>query len=356
MKTFILGMFALSAVWMISCQKTLDSEHLYRMNSVSSSKKLDWTRTNHASGLASPIGLAMAANGYLWVTEAGTGNNDGRVSVVDNAGNRFTVITGFATEIRPGEGPVGLNHLALRGQMLYIINGINGRLYMADISGWKPGDAPMTAANLPSQNISGFVLAAGKHESNIYNLTFGEDGDLFICDAAGNCIVRRSSADGSLSIFAEFPPLANGADFVPTAIVRDGSSFYVSGLGGFPFTPGLSNIYRVNAQGQASLHATGFTTLTDLEMTQDRKLLALQFANFTPPPGPNVGFQSMTGRISDINGNTLLGGLMFPTSLVRGAGGNSYYVMSRALGTIDKIEKKIIRSPLPIAGRPFLIF
>ena len=302
------------------------------------SKKLDWIRTTYAGGLASPIGMARAANGNIWVSEAGTGNNDGRVSVIDYAGNRHTAITGFETQVRPGEGPVGLNHMALRGQMLYIINGINGRLYMADVSNWKPGDAPMAAASLPFQNISGFVLGSGKAESNIYNLTFGEDGDLFICDAAGNCIVRRSDADGSLSIFAEFPPLANGADFVPTAIVRDGSTFYVSGLGGFPFTPGLSNIYKVNAEGQVSIFASGFTMLTDLEMTQNRELLALQFANFTPPPGPNVGFQPMTGRIIDSKGNTLLGGLMFPTSLVRGAGGNSFYVMSRALGTIDKIE------------------
>jgi hypothetical protein len=339
MKTINLGMFALSTAMLISCQKTLDADSMEKMHSVtSSSKKLTWTTTTFASGLAAPIGLARAANGYLWVTEAGTGNNDGRVSVIDHAGNRHTAFTGFATIVRPGEGPVGLNHLAIRGQMLYIINGSIGNLYMADISDWKPGDPPIAAANLPNQNISNFVLAAGKHESNIYNLTFGEDGDLFICDAAGNCIVRRSAEDGSLSIFAEFPPLANGADFVPTAIVRDGSNFYVSGLGGFPFIAGLSNIHRVNAQGQVSLFATGFTTLTDLEITQDKELLALQFANFVLAPPPNGGFQPMTGRITDINGNTLLSGLMFPTSLVRGAGGNCYYVVSRALGTIDKIE------------------
>jgi hypothetical protein len=211
-------------------------------------------------------------------------------------------------------------------------------LYFADINNWKPGDAPLNAADLPKQNISNFVLGLGKAESNIYNLDFGVNGDLFICDAGGNCMVRRKVSDGSLSLFATFPNLSNGKDAVPTAIISDGSSFYVSGLSGFPFTAGSTNIYRVNAEGQVAIHASGFTALTDIEMTPNKELLALQFASFVLAPPPNGGFQPFSGRICDEQNNTLLGGLMFPTSIVRGAGGNDYYVLSRALGTIDKVE------------------
>ncbi len=343
MKTRIFTLLGIAVITLsIGCQKNIDAlQDAGKQTDLQQQKKMpEWTKTVFASGLQSPIGMARAANGWLWVTENVTGNNDGRVTVVDEAGQKYAAIVGFPNNNRPGEGPVGLNHLALRGQTLYILDGgLDGNLYMADISGWKPGDAPLHAADLPKQNISGFTLGvAGRAESNIYNLDFGEDGDLFIADAAGNCIIRRSAINGSLSLFASFGKLPNNADPVPTAIIFDGDGYYVSGLGGFPFTTGMSRIYRVSLSGDVTTHASGFTTLTDIVTTPDRKLLALQFATFVLAPPPNGGYQPNTGRISDASSNTLLGGLMFPTSIVRGRGGNSYFVSSRALGIIYQIN------------------
>jgi hypothetical protein len=336
--------FLAGVIILAGCQKEIVSEKNQTLpdDPGQLKKSLAWQGSTYATGLVSPIGMAIDPQGKLWVSEAGTGNNDGRVSVVTADGTVHPAIVGFPGIINPQENlPAGNNHLAIRGQMLYILNGVAGNLYMADISGWKPGDAPMQAANLTSQNISTYVLSqdlANPPNSNIYNLCFGPDGDLFMTDAGANAIIRRNSETGALSVFAKFPNLAPDVEPVPTGIVYTGSQFLVSTLGGFPFVEGLSKIFAVSKMGDVSVYKDGLTTLTDIELTPDRQILALQFASFVFNPPTNVGFAPFTGRISDGDGNTLMGGLMMPTSLVCGNGGNHYFVLSLALGRIMKIE------------------
>lgn len=141
--------------------------------------------------LQSPFAIAKGSNDNFWITEIGTGKDDGRVSVITPDGKVYPVIIGFKSSISEEEGlPDGLTHLTYKDGILYIIHGGEGFLYKANVSGFKPGDKPMEASSIPSENISAFVLKynflVDTQESHLYNLTWGPDGDLFFTDAAAN--------------------------------------------------------------------------------------------------------------------------------------------------------------------------
>jgi hypothetical protein len=304
------------------------------------------TAKEFASGLTAPLGLAIDPKGQIWVTEAGTGTkSDGRVSVITPNGKVHPVITGFASTISPEGIASGLNHLVYQEGVLYILNGVDGKLYQADVSSFKPGDTPIPAAELASEDIAKFVLdykfEVDTEFSNIYNLTFGPDGALYIADAGANAIIRRSKS-GQLSVFATIPgipnPTAEGPptiDGVPTGIVYDGEKFLVSTLTGFPFPAGKARIYGIDQAGNVSLFREGLTSLVDITLGPDNRPLVLQIADFGPQ-----GFAPRTGKIirSTAAGNTVwLEGLNLPSDIER-RGLKTYYLTSLADGKVLKVD------------------
>ncbi|CAG5008240.1 Virginiamycin B lyase [Dyadobacter sp. CECT 9275] len=301
------------------------------------------TATDFASQLAAPLGITKGANNNLWVTEMGTGNNDGKVSMITPEGKVYPAITEFTSVISPEEGtPSGLTHLTYKDGSLYILHGVDGKLYKADVSSFKAGDAPVKASTLVGEEIGKFVLAhnftVDKDETNLFNLTWGTDGDLFITDAAANAVIRRKS-DGTLSIFAEIPPFTNPGqvggpmiDFVPTGIAYDGSKFFVTSLTGFPFIEGKASVQQLDNTGKLSVYKEGYTALVDVVLTPGNKPLVLQFAKFVLPDG----FAPNSGKISNEGGTLMIDGLMMPTDIER-VGDKTYYAVSMALGKVTKL-------------------
>ncbi|EMR01921.1 ScyD/ScyE family protein [Cesiribacter andamanensis] len=300
----------------------------------------------YASGLAYPLGLEMGDNNRLWVTENGTGQNDGQVSMIMPSGKVYPAIVGFPTFINPEGLPGGLNHMAYRDGILYILNDLSGRLYMADVSRFKPGDSPVQASSLPSQEIRSFILEydfgpEDTNETNIYNLAFGPEGDLYIVAAAANAIIRRDAQTGELSVFAHFADIPNPTpigppmiDVVPTAIVWDGDRFLVSSLIGFPFPVGASNIYALDTQGNISIYQEGFTSLVDIALGPNEQPFVLQYSEFGLP----MGFKPDMGRIIMASGSgktVLKDHLNYPTALV--LDGRKAYVTSLEDGTVTRI-------------------
>ncbi len=304
------------------------------------------TAREFASGLASPLGLAIDPKGQIWVTEAGTGKgNDGSVSVITPSGKVHRVITGFTSVTSPEGTAGGICHLLYKDGLLYILHGVDGKLYFADVSSYKPGDEPLSVSDLPSENIAKFVLdykfEVDTEFSNLYNLTFGPDGALYIADAGANAIIRRSET-GKLSVFATIPGIQNptlqgppAIDGVPTGIVYDGEKFLVSTLTGFPFPAGKARIYQINPEGKVSLYQDGFTTLVDIDLGPDKRPLVLQLATFGPQ-----GFAPNSGKVIRATGtqNTvLLEGLNQPTAIER-RGLKTWYVTSLADGKVLKVD------------------
>jgi hypothetical protein len=294
------------------------------------------TATNFASGLKMPVGMSLDDKGQLWVGETGTGHNDAQVSLITSQGTVHPVITGLNSVVTDG-APEGMGHVLYKEGKLYILNGNAGRLYIADVSSFKPGDAPKAASSLESEDISTFVRSlklTNPVNSNVYQLTFGPDDHLYLVDAGANAIIKRDKTSKALSLFAYIPNVTATAESVPTGIVYDGSKFLVSALSGAPFIKGTAKIFQVDLTGKVSDYKTNFTTATDILLTPNNKPLITEFGEFslTPP-----GFVPATGRIANENGTTILSGLTMPTDLER-SGDKTYYLLSYAQGTIQKLS------------------
>ena len=300
-----------------------------------------------ASGLVAPLGVETDAKGQVWVTQAGSGTaNDGQLSMITPQGQVFTVITGFVSQVSPEGAVFGLNHLLLQGTTLYLLHGVEGRLYKFDIAQFQPGNPPVLAQSLTYEAVGDFVKAQpftnDTDETDLFNLTVGPEGDLFIVDAAANAVIRRNAATQALSVFAALPPLlarnsSGGTDTleaVPTGIVFDGQKFLVSSFTGFPFPTGQAPIYQVQLDGKVSVYQTGLSTLTDIELDDTQQPIVLEYGTWT-----GQGFTDNSGTIvrSTAQGNTfLLRGLNFPNS-IKQSGPNMYYIAQTFDGTIQKI-------------------
>ncbi|MEO6287643.1 MAG: ScyD/ScyE family protein [Dyadobacter sp.] len=291
--------------------------------------------SNFASGLRAPIGMAIDEKGQLWITEAGTGNNDGAIVMITPGGVKTTVVRGFISAASPEGGPEGLSHLYYEGGKLYVLHGLEGFLYTVDVSNFKEGDPRMALNLIPKEDIGTYVRSKNLTDplnSNAYSLTKGPDGNLYIADAGANAIIKRDKMTKALSVFAKIPGPSESVDAVPTGIEFDGSNFLVSQLTGFPFAPTVANVFKVTTDGTVSVYKSGFTTLTHLTLTANKKPLLLHFADFALPGG----FAPFSGSILNENGTVLLGGLMMPTDIKR-SGDRTFYVQSYALGTVQKL-------------------
>ena len=295
-----------------------------------------------ATGFLSPIGVDVDASGRAWVTEAGTGNNDGRVSVVTADGKVSTAISGFDSGIFQGEVD-GLNHLLFADGLLYILHS-NHKLYKANVSAFKPGDAPLKAADLPFEDIGGFVSAQTLadnpgQESHTYQMAVGAGGDLFFADAAANVIVRRAKGTGAFSILANIPGIANptpvgppAIQSVPTGVVYDGQNLLVSTLMGFPFPAGQAIVYQVTIGGTVTVYQKGFNPLTGIDVNNGP--VVLEYGTFG-----QQGWVPKSGRLLRVNnpGVTVLAdGLNEPTALKK-INASQYYVVSLGDGTLLKV-------------------
>jgi hypothetical protein len=287
-----------------------------------------------AQGLDSPRHLAFGSHGDLFVAEAGRGGTDlcftggegpacmgasGAVTKVDRWGRQYRIATGLASMANTPNndnaiGPHGITVLGDDG--VIITNG--GPTEPRDATG---ADIPREtlAEGRPYADLFGRVLALGKRGkllklADIWDFERDNNPDaqagnpaidsnpvdvaldgykLVVADAGGNAVdvVKPYNRVSALSIFANLPPEAGGAQAVPTSVViGPDHRYYVSLLTGFPFTPGVATIYRVDPRtGAQSQLATGFTNLMDLAFGRNGTLYALSIDNDGLLGGSNEG-------------------------------------------------------------------
>ncbi|GAB4016566.1 hypothetical protein GCM10028808_45420 [Spirosoma migulaei] len=299
-----------------------------------------------ATGLVAPIGVEADASGRVFVTEQGTGINDGRVSEITPDGKVHPVITGLYSFKRPDNELDATDHLLAADGMLYVLNAKG--LYTLNLASFKTGDAPIPAASLTPENIQKFVIdyafTEDTGESHLYNMTLGPDGALYMSDAAANAIIRRSKT-GQLSVVTAVPGIANpnpagpppGPPFiesVPTGITYDGKQFAISTLLGFPFPAGKAIIYQMDLAGKLNVFQQTFNSMVDIENDGNGNYLALEFAIFGP-----TGFTPKTGRLLRAKGTSsdlLIDKLNMPTDL-KLIDSHTAYLTSMGDGTLLKI-------------------
>ncbi|HSE97197.1 MAG TPA: hypothetical protein VLD57_02930 [Blastocatellia bacterium] len=77
-----------------------------------------------ASRLIASIKLILTPAGRLLVAEAGNGPNTGRISIIDQSGNRRTLLDGLPSGFAPPNNELsGPGGLTLRGRTLFITTG-----------------------------------------------------------------------------------------------------------------------------------------------------------------------------------------------------------------------------------------
>lgn len=250
-----------------------------------------------AFDLVTPIDVNLDAEDTPWVTESGTGMNDGRVSRIQADGTVEVVIEGlpshfnFATEEL--EGPLSTQVLA-DGTIL-VCQGGGPDAFSASILEFHVDDyvakgAALTVEDRRSAVLHGaWMLGQGYAETNPYSFLIDSDGSYVIADAAANALVRYSPDTESFEVIADFPALSNPTpigppfiDAVPTKVLAHPEGGYlVSTLTGFPFLDGMASVYHVQSDGSMSPYATGLTLVTDMAFDpNDGKLITLQFAAF----------------------------------------------------------------------------
>lgn len=334
------------------------------------------------SGLDNPRGLAFGPDGGLYVAEAGSGGagaslRDASGTVVSygatGAVSRFLngvqsqVITGLPsladqTTSPPGAGATGLQGLAFGPDgTLYGAIGLGADTSLQAAAGpnfdtlvkLTPGSSTVqTVADLGAYETQHNPDGAGK-QSNPYSLAVLPGGGFAVADAAGNDVVGVS-ADGrtlsTLGVFPDTPSPAGGSpfQFVPSGVaVGPDGALYVGELTGSPYPVGAADVLRLDPHtGQASVFASGFTTISDLTFGADGSLYVLDLTTngLTAPTGPGPGalirVDPQTGRHTTLASQ----GLFFPTSLVQGPD-DALYISD--LG-ISPNGGEVVRFALPV--------
>ncbi len=257
-----------------------------------------------ASGFNGPIGICKDNNGNLFVAETGTGNNDGKITLIDAFGNKHTIVYGLPsyTDTATHETSGPWRPYLTPDSMLWVIVGGGpdssaGSIMQFDLSTMNPGvDSLNISDTTKIIRVQAWVLSNGFTNSNIYSAVWDTNGNIYAADAGANAVLKIDPV-GNIAVLNTFPAIPNTftpfppfIDYVPTKIISDNNGgFYLCNLTGFPFLPGLSEIVMLDTAGMMMPMYTGLSQAVDMEMDNDGNLYVLQFGLFdtTFVPIPN---------------------------------------------------------------------
>jgi hypothetical protein len=319
------------------------------------------TVTTVVSGLDNPRDLAFAADGALYVAEAGHGGKNcftipqagttcvgftsaiSRVNVARSSARR--VVSGFVSVAGPdGSAATGLDGISIRGERIFGIEtgsslsvppGVLpakvesrakrqlGRLIVANDQGWWK-----TIANVGDRDFrwSGnhTNLVPGQFpDANPYGV-LALRGSRWVVDAGSNTL-DHVGHNGRIKIAAFFPNPPS-SDSVPTCLDKGpGGALYIGELTGGGNAPGASIVWRYAPRtGKLTKWATGLTAVTGCGFGRNGKFYATEFSSLgLDNAAPNTGRVVVVPAHSK-KPTTIVGGLSFPGGFAAGPGGSLY--------------------------------
>jgi hypothetical protein len=270
----------------------------------------DPTATVVASGLNNPRGIAVGANGRIYVAEAGTG----RILQIRGTTVR-TFTTGLPHATSPEGETTGVHNVAVRGDgtavavvgagsqavdprynTLLRLSPRSGRP-IADIQAYRNAHPDLTDLDQPPNPT----------DTNAYGIDNLSGSRTLVTDAAGNELLLIGPG-GRIQTVAKFPNALIGtahlppfvgvppdiqlpAEAVPTSVaVGPDGWWYVGELKGFPFAPGASRVWRISpsarnvvcdptaTSGPCTIFADGLTSITGLDFGPDGSLYVVEIA------------------------------------------------------------------------------
>jgi hypothetical protein len=317
-----------------------------------------------ASGLNNPRGLAFTSSGDdLLVAEAGAGGsspcfdgpegpaclgNSGAIARVDlGSGSVERVVTGLPSlglVNPPGFNATGPHDVAaISGSQYYVVMGLGGTpavranlgagaALLGHVVRVRDGQAPESLADLAAVEVANDVDGAGP-DSNPYALALRSDR-LFVVDAGANTL-DAVSFDGKVAVSAMLParlvpappfiqPAPPGGQIpmqaVPnSAAVGPDGAIYIGQLTGFPFPAGGANVYRIGANGEVELYASGFTNIIAIDFDKQGNLYVLEIAKdslLAAVGGPPTGRLVRVAKGSNTQTVLASEGLVAPAGLL----------------------------------------
>ena len=358
-----------------------------------------------ATGLNQPKKLTVAPDGSVLVALSGDGtpssncvyegevclNNSGAIDRITPWGGVSTVLGGLPSISAGGgaTGPAEARYLdgalavLFQGELDPVTHeqpfGPEGSL-LGDLVRFPFGGSPMIQAAFGPfeaqhnpDNGAGTLSELGLEEpidTDPYSFV-PYHGGFVVADAAANDLLFVSRS-GEISVLAVFPPIPETfprgflepsqtepfkgtAQAVPDSVaVGPDGALYVGELGGEPFEPGTSDVYRVVPGHAPTVYASGFTAIGDIGFDWAGRLLVLEidqqglndaFEAEVPAPGAIIGVHRDGSR--QVLAST---GLEFPTGLAVGPWGSVYvsnYGVLSATGGPDGLSGEVDRVGLP---------
>lgn len=337
-----------------------------------------------ADGLHNPRGITIAADGTIYVAEAGLGgdefcleDDDGddevclgttsRVLSIDGDGEVTVVVDDLPSIVTPEGEVVGAADVVVAEDgTIYVAIGFGEASPVRDAIAdeWEPAALFGTVIRVVGDTITGVAdLAAWEtandpdadqpstqgpmgqesDHSNPNGLVLTSDGRLLAVDAGGNTILEVDFDADELTMvgligdrFAPAPPflqLPEGTEIpmqaVPTnAIELDDGTILVTELTGFPFPVGAANVYALTDTETPEVILEGFTNAMDLAAVGD-DLYVVEFARDGLLAGP-------TGALVRVRGDgtrvSLLGGDLLAPGGIAADGDGMLYLTVGAVG------------------------
>jgi hypothetical protein len=330
-----------------------------------------------ATGLANPRGMAFAADGTLYVAEAGVGGEgpcamgpegneecfgaSGGVTRVSGSAQE-RVLDGLASRAAAGGmNATGPNDVSVAGDTLYVLIGFGGDpASRVDLGTGDDQFGYLLRADdggpTPVVDVAGYETAnnpdKGPLDANPFALEM-TDGEGVIVDAGMNALLRLGEG-GTLSTLAVFPDemakAPDGAEIPMNAVpigvaIADDGSYFVGQLTGVPFPPGGARVFKVPAGGgDPTVVYEGFTNIIDIALAPDGSLYVLEFNRggiLNINPANPATLEGQLTRIAPDGERSVYAseGLIAPTGLAVDSDGNPYVAVYGVLGNMGQVWK-----------------